>query len=72
MDGANHKQHLYTNQAAEYIGRSPGALRNLVMRREIPFRKVAGRLVFLRDELEKWLSDPADGLTWEEYKRSRD
>jgi len=45
---------LNTDQAAKYIGRSPGALRNLVMRRQIPYRKVAGRLVFFQDELDKW------------------
>jgi excisionase family DNA binding protein len=45
---------LNTDQAAKYIGRSAGAVRNLVLRRKIPYRKVAGRLVFFQDELEKW------------------
>jgi len=35
---------------------TPGAIRNLVLRRKIPFRKVGGRLVFLRDEIEKWIA----------------
>ena len=46
-----------TNEAAEFLGRSPGAIRNLVMRRAIPYRKVAGRLVFLKDEIEKWIEN---------------
>jgi hypothetical protein len=60
---------LTTQQAARYIKRkSAGAVRNLVMRGKIPYRKVAGRLVFFSDELDAWM-DQAPGLTLEEYFR---
>ena len=46
---------LTTIEAADLIKRSPGAVRNLVMRRAIPFRKAGGRLVFLRSEIVNWI-----------------
>ena len=49
------KKRMGTEEAAAFLGRSPGAVRNLVMRRAIPYRKVAGRLVFLRHELIEWI-----------------
>ncbi|RZB36307.1 MAG: hypothetical protein SRB2_02132 [Desulfobacteraceae bacterium Eth-SRB2] len=42
---------LNTKECGVVIRRSPGAVRNLVLRRAIPYRKVAGRLVFLRSEI---------------------
>lgn len=48
----NRKEYLNAEENADFIGRSPGAVRNLVMRRAIPYRKVGGRLVFLRSEIE--------------------
>ena len=44
-----------TEQVGRFINRSPAAVRNLVLRRKIPFRKPAGRLVFLRSEIERWI-----------------
>ena len=38
-----------------FLRRSPGAIRNLVLRRRIPYRKLAGRLVFLYDEIVEWI-----------------
>ena len=49
------KEYLSTKECAELIGRSSGAVRNLVLRRRIPFRKPGGRLLFLRAEIEKWI-----------------
>jgi len=46
---------LNTFEVAKFLGRSPGAVRNLVMRRGIPYRKLAGRLIFLKHELEEWI-----------------
>jgi hypothetical protein len=46
---------LDTKEAGAFIRRSPAAVRNLVMRRLIPFRKVGGRLLFIREELEEWV-----------------
>jgi len=45
-----------TKQAAKKIKRkSPAAVRSLVARRLIPYRKVAGRLLFLEHELDAWI-----------------
>lgn len=46
---------LNTTEAADFLRKSPAAVRNLVMRRMIPFRKVGGRLLFIKEELEKWI-----------------
>jgi len=54
-----------TKGLASYINRSEGAIRNLVMRRAIPFRKPGGRLIFLRDEVDRWIA-MSEGLTIEE------
>ena len=55
-------------EAAEVLRRSPGAVRNLVMRRKIPYRKAGGRLYFLRSELVAWVQD-SPGVTLEEVRR---
>jgi len=47
---------LTTAELSEFIGRSPAAIRNLVLRRTIPFRKPAGRLLFVRNEIEDWIN----------------
>ena len=49
------KQYMDTNECGEFLGRSPGAIRNLVLRRSIPFRKPGGRLLFIRSEIERWV-----------------
>ena len=59
------KEFLNSREAGEMIRRSPAAMRNLVMRKKIPFRKVAGRLVFIRSELEKWV-EGSPGVRLEE------
>jgi hypothetical protein len=46
-----------TQDCAFYLGRSPGAIRNLVLRRKIPFRKVGGRLMFLKSEICEWIHE---------------
>jgi excisionase family DNA binding protein len=48
---------LSTTEAADLLRRSPAAVRNLVMRRAIPYRKPGGRLVFLKEELERWIRE---------------
>jgi excisionase family DNA binding protein len=59
------KEYLTTTEAAEFIGRTPSAIRNLVMRRMVPFRKPGGRLMFLRSELIDWI-ESAPGLSLDE------
>ena len=61
---------LDTNQVARFLNRSPGAIRNLVMRRDIPFRKVSGRLVFLREEITTWI-EHAPGVRVEDLQRRK-
>ncbi len=46
---------------SNYLHRTPGAVRNLVLRRRIPFRKAGGRLIFFRDEIESW-ADASPGV----------
>ena len=59
------REYLNTTEAANFIGRSDGALRNLVMRRAIPFRKPGGRLIFLKSELRAWIEN-SPGMRLEE------
>ncbi len=54
-------------EAAEYLRRCVGAIRVLVLRRKIPFRKVAGRLLFLKSELDRWIQT-SEGVTLEEIE----
>lgn len=54
-----------TKQAGEYIGRSESAIRVLVHRRRIPFKKIAGRLYFFKSQIDKW-AEQSPGLDLEE------
>lgn len=56
---------LNTDELSEFLKRSPGAIRNLVLRRKIPFRKPGGRLMFIKSEIERWI-DTADGCRLED------
>ena len=60
---------LDTKDVANLLNRSPGAVRNLVLRRKIPFRKVAGRLAFIKDEIEEWIA-ASPGIRLEELHAS--
>ena len=55
------------DQVASLLGRTPAAVRNLTYRRKIPYRKPAGRLIFLRSEVESWISN-APGLSLEQIR----
>ena len=59
------KKYLTTDECADLLRRTPGAIRNLVLRRAIPYRKQGGRLYFLREEIEKWI-EGAPGLRIED------
>lgn len=52
-------------ELSTYIRRSPGACRNLVLRRAIPFRKPAGRLLFSKLEIDRWILE-SPGVSFEE------
>ena len=61
-------KYLTTEQCAVLIGRTPGAVRNLVMRRKIPFRKNGGRLLYLRSEIEEWV-EGSPGLSLSDLRK---
>ena len=61
------KKFFRTSHTAEYLTSTEGAIRNLVLRRKIPFRKAAGRLFFIKDEIEKWIEE-APGVRLQELR----
>lgn len=58
---------LTIDELSGYIGRSKGAIRNLVLRRAIPYRKPAGRLIFIKEEIDRWVQT-APGMTLEDVE----
>ncbi len=42
---------------ASYLGTSEHCVRSRVRRREIPFRKLGGRIVFLKNEIDQFLAE---------------
>ena len=64
------EEYLNTEQAADFLIRSSGAIRNLVLRRKIPYRKPGGRLVFLKSELKAWI-ESAPGVRLDEIKNDK-
>jgi hypothetical protein len=58
-------EYLTTVEVSAYIKRSPGAVRNLVLRRKIPYRRPAGRLLFIRGEIDEWVKQ-AEGISQKE------
>jgi excisionase family DNA binding protein len=64
------EKYLTVFELSKYIKRSTGATRNLVLRRKIPYRKVGGRLLFDKDEIDKWIKT-SEGISLEEIENSR-
>lgn len=58
-------------KTAEYLDRSQGAVRNLVLRRKIPFRKVGGRLMFIENEITVW-AEKSPGVTLESLLEAKE
>lgn len=48
--------------------KTPAAIRNMVLRRQIPYRKVGGKLLFLRSEIMEMV-DKAPGMTVAEWRK---
>jgi predicted DNA-binding transcriptional regulator AlpA len=46
---------LDVRSTAAKIGGTEKRVRNLVERRQIPFRRLGGRVIFLRHEIDEWL-----------------
>ena len=61
----SHTVYFDTKGLSSYIHRTEGAIRNMVMRRAIPFRKAGGRLVFLEEEIDEWIN-LSEGATLDE------
>lgn len=47
---------LDVRSASAFLGATEKQTRGLVARRLIPFRRLGGRVVFLRQEIEAWLA----------------
>ena len=69
-DSNNRLEYLDIAELASYIKRSKGAIRNLVLRRAIPYRKPAGRLIFLKEEIDQWVRK-APGKKLEEIENDQ-
>jgi excisionase family DNA binding protein len=55
---------LTIEEAAWKLKRTPRSIRALILRRAIPYRKVAGRIVLIEEELDQWiLSSPGRTVT---------
>ena len=66
------EKYLTIDDLSSYIGRSKGAIRNLVLRRVIPYRKPAGRLIFIKAEIDRWVQmAPGKGLDETSEKNER-
>jgi excisionase family DNA binding protein len=48
-------KYLGVPELRKYIRRSDGAIRNLVLRKGIPFHKPGGRLLFDKQEIDEWI-----------------
>ena len=60
---------LYVSDAASYLGCSQKAIRAKVDRRLLPFRRLGGRVVFVRSELEAFITS-LPGTTLAEAKQN--
>jgi len=59
---------LTVQEVAALLKKSPGAVRQMVSRRQLPYRKRKGLgLRFLASEIEKWV-DRGDGVRLEDLK----
>lgn len=60
---------LDVRTAAAFVGCSEKALRAHVSRQTVPFRRLGGRVLFLRSEIESWLLG-LDGCTLDTAKEN--
>ena len=59
---------LSLEENAQFLRCTPKALRNKVMRKQIPYKKLAGRIVFLEAEILEWIEN-APGVSLSDLKR---
>ncbi len=60
-------QALNVVEAAHLVGMTPKAIRQRIARRTLPFRKLGGRIIFFKNELEEFMRD-LPGCSVEEAK----
>ncbi len=48
--------------------KTPAAIRNMVLRRQIPYRKVGGKLLFIKREIMEMV-ERAPGMTVQEWRK---
>ncbi len=58
---------LTIEEAACKLKRTPRSIRALILRRVIPYRKVAGRIILIDEELDQWILN-SPGNTIEEIE----
>ena len=66
----NKEQYLTITELSEYVKRSKPAIRMLVLRRALPFRKVAGRLLFSKEEIDQWIQT-SEGIGIDEIREKK-
>lgn len=59
---------LSLEENAQFLRCTPKALRNKVTRKQIPYKKLAGRIVFLEAEILEWIEN-APGVSLSDLKR---
>lgn len=62
-----HARLLTLATAATYLGMTEWALRSRIRQLQIPFRKIGGRIVFLKDELDEMITN-LPGVTLHEVE----
>jgi len=60
LEGTSNRRWLTVDQAADYLGRTPEAIRGLVKRGELTAYKPDGRLQLDREELDAWMRGDRD------------
>lgn len=54
-------------ETADFLRRSPSAIRKLILRGKIPFRRVGGRIFFIEREIVEWVQ-ASPGKSLDELK----
>lgn len=68
---ATHPRLLNLTTAAAYLGMTEWALRSRIRQLQVPFRKIGGRIVFLKDELDDMIVN-LPGVTLQEVEVQRE
>lgn len=63
------EQALTAAEVGKMLGRSEGAIRQMTFRRELPFRKLGRRVVYLESEIRQMLQD-APGTRLDEIQNN--